>query len=73
MVYVATFLQQMLCGLYQPSAYSIIPMLVDNDDEDLQKATTLQGVGWSVMQAFGAALSGIVVDAVGIRLCFGKY
>lgn len=72
-VYVATIVQQILCGLYQPSSYSIIPMLVHNDDKDLKKATTMQGLVWSAMQALGAALSGIVVDALGIRTCFRRY
>mmetsp|Transcript_22083 Transcript_22083/g.54573 ORF Transcript_22083/g.54573 Transcript_22083/m.54573 type:complete len:521 (+) Transcript_22083:64-1626(+) len=70
LVYVASFVQQVLAGLYQPSSYSIIPMLVHNDDKDLKKATTMQGLVWSAMQAFGAALSGFVVDAVGVRICF---
>ena len=69
-VYLATLIQQVLCGLYQPSSYSIIPMLVDNDDKDLKKATTMHGLVWSSMQALGAALSGIVVSAIGVRLCF---
>ncbi|CAJ1903046.1 unnamed protein product [Cylindrotheca closterium] len=69
-VYVASFAQQALCGLYQPSSYSIIPMLVNDDDKDLKKATTMQGLVWSAMQAFGAALSGFVVDALGVRTCF---
>ncbi|CAJ1903089.1 unnamed protein product [Cylindrotheca closterium] len=69
-VYVASFAQQALAGLYQPSSYSIIPMLVNDDDNDLKKATTMQGMVWSAMQAFGAALSGFVVDALGVRICF---
>ena len=73
MVYFATIVQQILCGLYQPSSYSIIPMMVNNDDKDLKKATTLTGLVWSSMQALGAALSGIVVSAIGVRLCFCKY
>jgi MFS family permease len=69
LIYFATFLQQCIAGLYQPSSSSIIPMLVTGDDE-LKKATTLEGLCWSGMAAFGASASGIVVDAFGSRICF---
>lgn len=69
LVYLATLIQQILGGLYQPSSASIVPMLV-RDDNELKKATTLEGLVWSGMQAFGAAASGFVVDAVGVRTCF---
>jgi hypothetical protein len=68
-VYMATLLQQILSGLYVPSSASIVPMLV-RDDKELKKATTLEGLVWSGMQAFGAAASGFIVNALGIRTCF---
>jgi Na+/melibiose symporter-like transporter len=69
LVYMATLLQQILSGLYVPSSASIVPMLV-RDDKELKKATTLEGLVWSGMQAFGAAASGFIVNALGIRTCF---
>jgi DHA3 family macrolide efflux protein-like MFS transporter len=71
LIYVATFLQQCIAGLYQPSSSSIIPLMVNHDNE-LKKATTLQGLAWSGMSAFGAAASGFIVNAVGSRTCFCK-
>jgi MFS family permease len=71
LIYLATFLQQCIAGLYQPSSSSIIPLLV-SDDKELQKATTLAGLAWSGMTAFGAAASGFIVDAFGSRTCFCK-
>jgi DHA3 family macrolide efflux protein-like MFS transporter len=69
LIYSATFLQQCIAGMYQPSSSSIIPMLVTRGEE-LKKATTLEGLCWSGMSAFGAVASGIVVDAFGGRACF---
>ena len=69
LIYVATLLQQCMAGLYAPSSSAIIPMLV-NGDEELKKATTLEGICWSGMTAFGAAASGFVVDIFGSRTCF---
>ena len=58
LVYIATLIQQIVGGLYQPSSNSIVPLLVDNDIQ-LQKANVLVGLVWSCMQAFGAAASGM--------------
>jgi MFS family permease len=69
LIYCATFLQHCVGGAYQPSSSSIIPMLVKGSDE-LKKATTLEGLCWSALSAFGAVLSGIVVNTFGIRACF---
>jgi MFS family permease len=71
LIYVATLLQQCVAGLYQPSHSAIIPTMVRNDKE-LKKATTLDGLTWSGMQAFGAAASGFIVAALGSRACFCK-
>jgi MFS family permease len=69
LLYVATACQQCIAGLYNPSHSAIVPQLVESDAE-LKKATTLEGLTWSAMQAFGAAASGWIVDALGIRMCF---
>ena len=69
LLYVATACQQCIAGLYNPSHSAIVPQLVESDAQ-LKKATTLEGLTWSAMQAFGAAASGWIVDALGIRMCF---
>jgi MFS family permease len=69
LLYATTLLQQSLSGMYQPSSQSIVPMLV-NDDKELKKGTTLEGLIWSGMQAIGAAASGFIVEFLGSRTCF---
>eukprot|EP00934_Nitzschia_sp_Nitz4_P007496 Nitzschia sp. Nitz4//scaffold66_size103028//80219//81667//NITZ4_004509-RA/size103028-processed-gene-0.13-mRNA-1//1//CDS//3329556383//7486//frame0 len=69
LLYIASFLQQCISGLYVPCHSSMIPQLISNDQE-LKKATTLEGLTWSAMQAFGAAASGIVVALLGVQMCF---
>lgn len=69
LLYVASLLQQCIAGLYEPSHSAMVPQLVSSDAA-LQKATTIEGLTWSAMQAFGAAASGWIVDALGIRMCF---
>jgi MFS family permease len=69
LLYFATAVQQCIAGLYNPSHSAIVPQLIETDAE-LKKATTLEGLTWSAMQAFGAAASGWIVDALGIRMCF---
>lgn len=69
LLYVASAVQQCIAGLYAPSHSAIVPQLVKSDVE-LKKATTLEGLTWSAMQAFGAAASGWIVDVLGIKMCF---
>lgn len=68
-LYIASCVQQCIAGLYAPSHSAIVPQLVQSDAQ-LKKATTLEGLTWSVMQALGAAASGWIVGALGIRMCF---
>ena len=65
----ATVVQQCIAGLYDPSHAAIVPQLVDSDAQ-LKIASTLEGLTWSSMQAFGAATSAIIVQMFGIRMCF---
>jgi MFS family permease len=71
LIYLMTFLQESIAGLYQPCSGSIIPLMVTNESA-LQKATTLSGVAWSAMAAFGSAAGGFLVAAFGSRNCFCK-
>jgi hypothetical protein len=69
LIYVATFLQQCLAGLYDPCRNAIIPQLV-TDPNYLHKATTLSGLAWSTMAAIGSSLGGVLVATLGISTCF---
>jgi MFS family permease len=69
LMYLVSFLQQCIGGLYQPSMDSVLPMTVTTDQE-LQKATTLSGLVWSTMATVGSALGGFLVAKVGSYNCF---
>jgi MFS family permease len=71
LIYLMTFFQESIAGLYQPCSSSIIPLMVANGSA-LQKATILSGVAWSAMAAFGSAAGGFLVAAFGSRNCFCK-
>lgn len=68
-LYFATFCQESLSGLYIPSNASIVPLLTSSESE-LEKATTLSGLTWSLMAALGSATGGVLVAAFGVRGCF---
>lgn len=71
LIYVATFVQQCLAGLYEPCRSAIVPQMV-KDANYLHKATTLSGVVWSTMAAVGSSLGGLLVASFGVSACFGK-
>jgi Transmembrane secretion effector len=72
MIYFATVCQECVCALYEPCRTSIVPLLVTGNDNDLKKATTLTGVAWSAVAAFGSALGGFATSYFGARTCFCK-
>lgn len=72
MLYVATWIQACVGGIYEPSRSAIIPLLVQNEEE-LQKATTLSGISWSFIAAFGSATGGFLVTWLGMRGCFCEF
>jgi MFS family permease len=69
LVYLVTFLQQVLCALYEPCSSALTPQLISNQEE-LKLATTIMGLAWSLMAAVGASIGGIVVVWLGCRICF---
>jgi len=75
--FVANFLIEATNGLYIPSNQAMLPQLFGNgktknedDDDELQKATILYGMSWSLMTAVGSSLGGILVATFGIKGCF---
>jgi hypothetical protein len=71
LIYVATLLQECVAGLYEPSRSAIIPLMCPGNEE-MKKATTLAGVAWSMIAAFGSAIGGLLVTLVGIHGCYSK-
>lgn len=68
-IYIVTFLQQIVAAIFEPCRSAMVPLLV-TEEEYLKKATTLTGLAWSLMAAFGAGLGGFAVAAFGIKYCF---
>lgn len=75
---VANFLIETTNGLYIPSNQAMLPQIFGDGkgatekegDDELQKATILYGMSWSLMTAVGSSLGGILVAAFGIKGCF---
>jgi MFS family permease len=72
LIYITTFLQQSIAGVYHPCSSSIIPLTV-SDDKSLQKAIILSELAWYAMSAFASSAGGFLVSAFGARNCFCKY
>lgn len=68
-LYFATLLQMTVAAIYEPSRNAIVPMLV-LDEEGMQKAMTISGLAWSVIQAVGSSMGGLLTQWVGIQMCF---
>ena len=68
-LYVATLLQMTVAALYEPNRTAIVPSLVIEED-GLKKAMTISGLAWSVMQAVGSSMGGLLTQWVGIQTCF---
>ncbi|GKY95528.1 hypothetical protein MPSEU_000514400 [Mayamaea pseudoterrestris] len=69
LIYVATFVQQCLAGLYEPCRSAIVPLLVSNEN-DLKMAVTINGLTWSLVAAIGSSLGGVLVSSLGLQACF---
>jgi MFS family permease len=69
-LYLANCLQESLGGIYIPSNSAILPMLANSSDSELQKATTLSGLTWSLMAAVGSSTGGLLVAIFGVKGCF---
>jgi MFS family permease len=67
-LYASTVVQFTMDSLYGPLRNSLIPFLVPK--EDLMIASTLDGIGWSAIGAFGASLGGYIVGRYGVRMSF---
>jgi len=70
LIYIAAFLQEVLGGLYEPSRSAILPLMTNNNEEQMKKATILCGMAWSAVAAFGSAAGGFLVAMIGIKECF---
>ena len=69
LIYVATFLQEVDAGLYEPSRSAIVPLLCPTDAA-LETATLLTGIAWSTVAATASAAGGLLVSVLGLQGCF---
>ncbi len=69
LVYLCTLIQASIAAMYEPCRASLVTLMV-KDEEYLKKATTLTGLAWSAMAAFGSGLGGFMVAKIGINACF---
>ena len=56
-------------ALYSPSKNSILPFMLKSDEE-VNKATSLLAISWSLMSAVGAAAGGAITKGGGTHTCF---
>ena len=64
-----TIVRASLHALYEPVTRAIVPMLVE-EEEDLKRVVTMNGVMWSSMLALGGFIMGPVSALVGLEACF---
>lgn len=67
-IYVVTALKFSLTAFFEPSRSAIVPQLANRNE--LIAANGLSGATWSAMLAIGAALGGLVVGTLGMRVAF---
>lgn len=48
----------------------MLPMLANTSPSELQKATTLSSLTWSLMAAIGSSTGGLLVAWFGVKGCF---
>lgn len=67
-LYLSVFLQFSFNSLYEPARGSLIPLLLH--ENDLIVATTLDGLAWSTIGAFGAMFGGFINSQFGTNAAF---
>ncbi|HKE00957.1 MAG TPA: MFS transporter, partial [Planctomycetota bacterium] len=68
LVLALTLLQHSVTAFFRPAVQASVPHLVEA--RDLASAGALDGISWSLGLILGAALGGIAVDHVGVRMSF---
>mmetsp|Transcript_21530 Transcript_21530/g.44895 ORF Transcript_21530/g.44895 Transcript_21530/m.44895 type:complete len:494 (-) Transcript_21530:8-1489(-) len=68
-LYSSVLLLSTLDSIYNPVKNSILPFMLRSDNE-VNKATQLMAISWSVMGAVGAAVGGMLTGVGGVRFCF---
>jgi len=69
LLYIAVFGLASLDAIYNPAKNAIIPFMLSTDEE-VNKATSMLAISWSIMAAVGAAVGGLVTDWGGETTCF---
>jgi hypothetical protein len=67
-LYLSVFFQFSFNSLYEPARGSLIPLLLH--ESDLIVATTLDGLAWSTIGAFGAMFGGFINSRFGTNAAF---
>ncbi len=70
LVYECILIQASIAAMYEPCRASLVTLMVADDEEYFKKATTMTGLAWSAMAAFGSGFGGIMVAKIGIDACF---
>ncbi|GMI06461.1 hypothetical protein TrRE_jg11980 [Triparma retinervis] len=68
-LYFSVLLLATVDAIYNPVKNSILPFMLKSDEE-VNKATQLMAISWSVMGAVGAAVGGLLTGVGGVRFCF---
>lgn len=71
MLYAVTVLRSSVHSFYEPVTRSVVPMLVE-EEEDLKRIVTINGTLWSSMLAVGGLIMGPISALVGLEACYGK-
>jgi len=69
MLYISVLLLATVDAIYNPVKNSTLPFMLRNDEE-VNKATQLMAISWSVIEAVVAAVGGVLTGAGGVRFCF---
>lgn len=70
--YLFSALRAAVHSLYEPTSKAIVPMLVA-DNQDLKRAMTMNGMGWSLTVILGGVLAGSLSAYLGVEICYSKF
>ncbi len=68
-LYFVSFIRNSFVAIYEPITRSIVPLLMENDD-DLKSAVTMNGMAWALTLTFGGTLAGWTAARLGVASCF---
>lgn len=69
LLYAVSFVRHSVVAMYEPVTRSIVPLLVQTDDE-LKFAMTMNGMAWAFTLAVGGIAAGWSAATMGVGACF---